>query len=162
MGRLIKGKTFYNKPWYNSYKAMMDRCYRENASNYANYGGRGIEVCEEWHDIEKFEKWVEESNYEKGLTIDRIDVDGNYEPSNCRWATKKEQDNNRRNTVYVEYNGECHTISEWAEITGVNRSTLNNRYYRGIRGEKLFEKLESCKGMTWNIVDGRREWEKCV
>lgn len=162
MSRLIQGKTFYNKPWYSSYKAMLDRCYRENACNYANYGGRGIEVCEEWHDIEKFEKWVEESNYEKGLTIDRIDVNGNYEPSNCRWATKKEQDNNRRNTVYVEYNGECHTISEWAEITGINRSTLNNRYYRGIRGEKLFEKLESCKGMTWIIVDGRREWKKCV
>lgn len=162
MGRLIKGKTFYNKPWYSSYIAMMDRCYRQNASNYSNYGGRGITVCEEWHNIENFEKWVSESNYRKGLTIERINVDGNYEPSNCKWATKKEQGNNRRNTVYVEYNGECHTISEWADITGINRSTLNNRYYRGVRGEKLFEKAESCKGNTWEMVNGRREWKKCV
>ena len=162
MGRLIKGKSFYNKPWYNSYRAMMDRCYRENASNYANYGGRGIEVCKEWHDIENFEKWVLKSNYKKGLTIERIDVNGNYEPSNCKWATKKEQDNNRRNTVCVEYNGECHTISKWAEITGINRSTLNNRYYRGIRGKKLFERFEGCKGKTWEVENGRREWKKCV
>lgn len=102
------------------------------------------------------------SNYQKGLTIERINVDGNYEPSNCKWATKKEQDNNRRNTVHIEYNGECHTISKWAEITGINRSTLNNRYYRGFRGEKLFEKVESCKDKTWEAVNGRREWKKCV
>ena len=138
--RLIKGKSFYNKPWYNSYRSMLDRCYRKNANNYSDYGGRGIKVCEEWLNIENFEKWVKESNYKKGLTIDRIDVNGNYEPSNCRWATKKEQDNNRRNTVYIEHNGVFHTISEWAEITGINRSTLNNRYYRGKRGEELFKK----------------------
>ena len=140
--RLIKGKSFYKKPWYNSYRSMLDRCYRKNANNYSDYGGRGIKVCEEWLNIENFEKWVEESGYKKGLTIDRIDVNGNYEPNNCRWATKKEQDNNRRNTVYIEYNGVFHTISEWAEITGINRSTLNNRYYRGKRGEELFKKGE--------------------
>lgn len=119
---------------------MMDRCYREKAMNYHNYGGRGISVCEEWHNIENFEKWVESSNYKKGFTLERIDVNGNYEPSNCKWATMKEQDNNRRNTVRIEYNNEVHTISEWAEILGINRSTLNNRYYRGDRGCKLFRK----------------------
>ena len=139
--RLIKGKSFYNKPWYNSYRAMMDRCYRENAKNYHLYGGRGIKVCEEWCDISKFEEWVNNSNYQKGLTLDRINNDGNYEPSNCRWATMKEQDNNRRNTVYVEYNGFVRTIPEWAEITGINKSTLNNRYHRGDRGERLFRKV---------------------
>lgn len=146
--RLIKGKTFYNKPWYNSYKSMMDRCYRENANNYSNYGGRGITVCKEWHDISVFEQWALSSGYINGLTLERINVNGNYEPSNCCWATKKAQANNRRNTVFIEYNGEIHTISEWAEIRGINRSTLNNRYIRGCEGDKLFAKedLRICHG----------------
>lgn len=156
--RLIKGKSFYNKSWYNSYRSMMDRCYREKASNYYLYGGRGIKVCDEWHNIENFEKWVETSGYKKGLTLDRIDVNGNYEPNNCRWVTMKEQDNNRRNTIYIEHNGEVHTISEWAEITGINRRTLNSRYYRGIRGDKLFKKIISNKGKSWTVKNGKREW----
>lgn len=139
--RLIKGKSFYKKPWYNSYRSMMDRCYREKSPNYKNYGMRGIVVCEEWKDIEQFEKWVEISGYKKGLTLDRIDVNGNYEPNNCRWATMKEQDNNRRNTIFIEFNEETHTISEWAKIKGINRSTLNNRYWRGDRGKRLFRKV---------------------
>lgn len=142
--RLIKGKTFYTKEWYGTYHSMMDRCYRESNCNYAQYGGRGIKVCEEWHNIEAFERWAVENGYHKGLTIDRIDSDGDYEPNNCRWATMKEQTNNRRNTIRLEYNGEIHTISEWAEIIGVNRSTLNNRYWRGDRGEKLFRKERVC------------------
>ena len=140
MSRLIKGKSFYNKPWYNSYHAMMDRCYRKNNVNYALYGGRGIKVCDEWHNIEVFEKWAIDNGYRKGLTIDRIDSDGDYEPNNCRWSTMREQTNNRRNTIRLEHNGETHTISEWAKIIGVNRSTLNNRYWKGARGDKLFRK----------------------
>lgn len=162
MGRLIKGKSFYKKPWYGSYKAMMERCYRENAKNYPDYGGRGITVCEEWHNIENFEAWVLQSNYKIGLTIDRIDVNGNYEPSNCKWSTRKEQDNNRRNTVYIECEGKRHTISEWAEIKGINRSTLNNRYYKGIRGEKLFEQVQNPKGRKWVVVNGKRVWIECA
>ncbi len=162
MGRLIAGKTFYNKPWYGSYRAMMERCYRKEAHNYHDYGGRGITVCEEWKSIENFEKWVKTSGYKNGLTLDRINVNGNYEPNNCRWADMKTQDNNRRNTVYVEFGGEIHTISEWSDITGINRSTLCNRYYRGDRGEKLFRKPDSYKGNTWVIKNGRREWVECV
>ena len=135
--RLIKGKTFYNKPWYGTYKSMMERCYRVKSENYNNYGGRGIKVCDEWKNIENFEKWVEKSGYKKGLTLDRKDVNGNYEPANCRWVDMKTQDNNRRNTLYVEINGKPYTISELSDITGINRSTLNNRYYRGDRGKQL-------------------------
>ena len=141
--QLIKGKSFYNKPWYGSYKSMIERCYREKNCNYKRYGGRGIEVCEEWHDIEKYEKWVLSSGYEEGMTIERNDVNGNYCPDNCRWASMKEQCNNRENTIFVSYNGETHSITEWAEITGINRSTLNNRYYRGDRGERLFRKVKN-------------------
>lgn len=137
--RLIEGKTFYDKPWYNSYRGMMSRCYREKDASYKNYGGRGISVCDEWHNINNFEKWVEENPFKTGMTLDRINPNGNYSPDNCRWATMFEQDKNRRNSILIERNGEIHNISEWAVITGINRSTLNNRYWRGDRGERLFE-----------------------
>ena len=137
--RLIEGRSFYKEPWYNNYRCMKSRCYRPKDPSYKYYGGRGIKVCDEWLNIENFEKWVKEHPYFEGATLDRINVDGDYKPSNCRWATIVEQDNNRRNTLYIEWNGESHTISEWAKITGLNRSTLNNRYYRGDRGDRLFE-----------------------
>ena len=143
--RKVKGRSFYKEPWYNSYRSMMDRCENPNAHNYNLYGGRGIEICEDWHDIEKFEEWVKSSGYEKGLTLERIDVNGNYEPSNCTWATRKEQANNRRNTTYVTIDGVTKTISEWAEFSGINRSTLNNRYCQGIRGIMLLHKVEDTK-----------------
>lgn len=138
--RLIEGKSFYNKPWYNSYRAMMSRCYRTKDVSYRFYGGRGIKVCEEWHDISKFEEWVNKHPFFDGATIDRVDTNGDYEPENCRWSTMFEQCKNRRNSIIIEHNGERHNITEWAEIIGINRSTLNNRYARGDRGERLFEK----------------------
>ena len=138
--RLMKKQAYYKKPWYNSYRCMKSRCYREKDISYKNYGGRGIKVCEEWLDIRNFEKWVEQNPYFEGATIDRIDNDGDYSPENCRWATMYEQDNNRRNTIMIEWKGECHSLSEWSEIIGINKSTLKNRYWRGDRGDRLFEK----------------------
>lgn len=138
--RLIKGRSFYKEPWYGSYRSMMDRCYRKESANYKFYGGRGICVCREWHNIEEFEKWVNGSGFSPGMSLDRKDTDGNYCPENCRWATAKEQANNRRNTVYLEYNGERKTITEWAELLGINRSTLNNRICRGWSVEKALSR----------------------
>lgn len=104
-------------------------------------------MCREWHDIRNFEKWATENGYTNGLSIDRIDVNGDYEPSNCRWATPKEQCNNRRNTLFVEIEGVTHTISEWSDITGINRSTISTRYARGNRGKNLIRKENSrCLG----------------
>lgn len=137
--RLIKGKSFYNKPWYNSYRAMMSRCYRTKDVSYRFYGGRGIKVCEEWHDISKFEEWVKKHPFFDGATIDRLDTNGDYEPENCRWSTMFEQCKNRRNSIIIEHNGERHNITEWAAIIGISRSTLNSRYARGDRGERLLE-----------------------
>lgn len=138
--RLIEGRTFYKEPWYNSYRGMLDRCYREKNQSYKYYGSRGIKVCDEWKDIRNFEKWVKEHPYFEGATLDRIDPNGDYEPNNCRWTTMFEQCKNRRNSILIEWNGEVHNITEWAKIIGVSRSTLNNRYYRGDRGDRLFEK----------------------
>lgn len=137
MRPIVKRKAFYNKPWYGSYRSMMDRCYREKAKNYPIYGGRGIKVCDEWKSIEAFETWVESSNFQKGMSLERLDVNKGYSPDNCIWATSKEQANNRRNTLYIEFDGEIRTSSEWADKLNINHSTLKNRYYRGLPIEKV-------------------------
>lgn len=115
---------------YHIWRGMLVRCYNPNDSGYKYYGGRGITMCDEWkNDVNAFSKWAMSNGYRDDLTIDRIDVNGNYEPSNCRWATIKEQENNRRNNHFVTYKGETHTIAEWSEIIGMNHQTLYNRLY---------------------------------
>ena len=142
----IKGMTFYDKPWYNSYRSMMDRCYRKKAHNYPLYGGRGIRVCDEWHSIDVFARWVEQSGYKEGLTLDRIDTNGDYTPENCRWATRKQQANNRTNTVYVTIDGVTKTLSEWADFAGISRSTMSDRYFcKGWRGVILLHRSEDTR-----------------
>ena len=121
---------------YRIWSNMKARCECKTNDAYSLYGRRGISVCKEWHDFETFEKWAMKSGFQKGMSLDRINVNGDYSPDNCKWATPAEQANNRRNTIYLEYNGEKHTISEWAEKLGINRSTLNNRICRGWTVEK--------------------------
>lgn len=153
-------KPYYKQPWYSSYRAMMDRCYRQSAKNYKYYGDRGIRVCDEWHDIETFAIWCEHSGYKSGLTIDRINVNDNYSPSNCRWVTRKEQANNRRNTVYVTIDGITKTLTEWAEFAGLNKSTLKNRYCDGVRGVMLLHKSENTKFKKgYNKYDNPRHYK---
>lgn len=113
---------------YEIWRQMHRRCYGVGTKAYKDYGGRGITICDEWKgDFESFRKWALSNGYTDDLTIDRIDNDGNYDPSNCRWATMKAQSNNRRNSHLIEYNGEVHTISEWADIYGVDQVKLWNR-----------------------------------
>ena len=158
--RLINGRSFYNLPWYNSYKSMMSRCYREKDASYKYYGGRGIAVCEEWHNILNFEKWVEDHPYFEGATLDRIDSNGNYEPSNCRWATMFEQCKNRRNSVLIEFNGEIHNITEWARITGIKRGTLNTRYSRGWSAERILTS-PVVHGNQYTFYKAEKEFRRC-
>ncbi len=135
----INGVALYKQPWYGSYHSMMDRCYRKTAKNYKFYGGRGITVCEEWHEPENFAKWASESGYKKGLWLDRIDTNGDYCPENCKWSTPQEQANNRRNNNVLTYHGESHTLAEWARILGVKKSLIQNRVWYGWSPERVIE-----------------------
>lgn len=117
-------KTRLHKIW----SGMKQRCYNQKNKKYKNYGNRGIIVCDEWlNSFEMFRDWALSHGYADNLTIDRIKTNGNYEPSNCRWADMKTQENNRTNNRVVEYKGKIHTVSEWSEITGIPAKTLYDR-----------------------------------
>lgn len=123
------------------FQGMKKRCYNHNTPGYMYYGVRGIQICDEWlHDFQAFYEWAMANGYEDHLTIDRINVNGNYEPSNCRWATKLEQSNNTRANVFISYNGKTQTISEWARELNIHVHTLENRLYRGWTIEDAFTK----------------------
>lgn len=121
---------------YNIWCAMKRRCNTETVREYKNYGGRGIKVCSLWeHDYSSFMRWALETGYDatapRGVcTLDRIDVNGNYDPNNCRWITQKQQMSNVRYNVNIEYNGQTHTVAEWADICGMQYSTLRQRLFR--------------------------------
>lgn len=128
-GKLNRKHGLTNDRAYWVWAKVKSRCYNPNCREYKNYGGRGIKMCDEWLDPEKFIKWCYESGYDatapKGqCTLDRKDVNGNYEPSNCTWITNQEQRNNRRNNVVVEYNGVKHTATEWARILNIPPTTM--------------------------------------
>ena len=126
-----------NTRLYRVWGNMLARCYIESSSRYYRYGARGITVCEEWrNDFTTFYEWAMANGYADDLTIDRIDTNGNYEPSNCRWATRKEQMNNYSGNIYLEYNGVRKTVAEWAEETGLNVGTIRSRLKRGWSAEK--------------------------
>ena len=128
---------------YHVYHGMIQRCNNSNTKYYKHYGGRGIKVCNEWlKDFNVFKKWAMENGYEDGLTIDRRDVNGNYEPDNCRWVDQKTQCNNTRRNVNITYHGETHNLTEWSEILGINRNTLNYRINNGWELEKAFKPVE--------------------
>ena len=138
--RLIESNAPSAQPWYGSYHSMIDRCYRSKSANYKFYGGRGIRVCDEWHNVKTFGEWAENNGYMPGLSLDRIDTNKDYSPNNCRWVTAYEQANNRRNTLFLTAKGETHTISEWSIITGIKRSTISNRICRGWTHERAVTK----------------------
>lgn len=119
------------------FNGMKQRCYNKNSTKYHRYGGRGITICDEWlKNPQSFVDWSMDNGYADNLTIDRINNDGNYEPSNCRWATKKEQANNTSTNHRITYNGETHTLKEWSEKLGISYQTLMIRLCHGWSEEK--------------------------
>lgn len=132
----IKGDRLYS-----IWNAMVGRCYAKGNTSYERYGGRGISVCEEWkNDFLKFKEWAENSGYSDDLTIDRIDVNGNYEPSNCKWETPLKQSQNRRNTIIVQIGDLIfYGISDLARYYNMKESKIRYRYSKGLRGEDLIK-----------------------
>lgn len=108
---------------------MKQRCLNPaNVRDFPNYGGRGIVICDEWMSFDNFKKDMYDS-WQSGLTLDRSDVNGNYCKENCRWATRKRQNNNTRANKYLTYEGVTRTLSEWASFLGIKRSTLSMRLH---------------------------------
>lgn len=120
-----------NTPEYNAYRGIRKRCYAVNHKSYADYGGRGITMCAEW--LESFENFYRDMGPRPGpaFSIDRIDNNKGYSADNCRWATKEEQNNNRRSCHYVEHGTEILTVTQLAKRLGVHRRTLTDRLNRG-------------------------------
>ena len=117
---------------YIIYHQIIRRCYNKNNVAYENYGGRGIVMCDEWkNDFKTFYDWAMNNDYKENLTIDRINVNGNYCPENCRWVDKKEQARNTRHNHYITYRGVTHCISEWAEIYKIDKRLLGERLRHG-------------------------------
>lgn len=117
---------------------MIARCEDPASDRWERYGGRGIKICQEWrNDRSKFFSWAIENGYEPGLTIDRINNDGDYEPGNCRFVDAFVQQNNTSRNVSITANGKTMTIAQWARHLGVTYSSIQHRYARGWTPEEI-------------------------
>ena len=122
---------------------MKERCGNPHNKRYNRYGGRGIAVCDEWaKSFSAFRVWAMHSGYADGMTIDRIDGNGNYEPSNCRWATRAEQNRNYSRNHLITYHGNTKCIADWADETGINRATILFRLNAGKPLDEVFLKTD--------------------
>lgn len=130
-----------NTRLYKLFLDMKKRCYNPKCKAYKWYGKRGIAVCDEWlHDFMAFYNWSMNNGYNDSLTIDRIDVNGNYEPSNCRWVDMKIQNRNSRHNRNITINGKSHCLSEWCEIFNIKYKNVLQRINR--YGWSIEESLE--------------------
>lgn len=128
------------------WNGMLTRCRNPNDPRYKDYGGRGISVIAEWTDYVTFRDWALSHGYSKDLTLDRIDVNGNYCPENCRWATRYEQQNNMRSNTFITFNGKTLTLAQWSREIGVRYGTLVTRWSRGWSVERMLTTPNQKKG----------------
>lgn len=134
---------------YSIWSGMKERCRNKNNSRYHRYGERGIGVCDEWlNDFVSFAEWALNDGYSKNKTLDRIDNNGNYEPQNCRWASQKEQANNRETNINIAVDKKEFDLMQLSEIFNLPYSTVYARYKRGDRGNQLIRPL-------WSIIRPR-------
>ena len=152
-------------PLYGKWKAMIQRCENPQTHFYADYGGRGIKVCEEWHDYEVFKQWSLENGFDASIpnagsifTIDRIDVNGNYEPSNCRYVGYDVQQYNRRNNIFIKYKGSYRSIQYIADDLGYNWDVIYHRWLHGDTGERLIRPVQEETDYEQVIVYEGKHW----
>lgn len=156
---------------YTEWRSMLLRCNTPSHKSYKDYGGRGISVCPQWHEFPNFQKWALSHGYSDTLTIDRIDVNGNYEPSNCRFVDMMTQCNNRRSSKFLTYQGKTLSHAQWARELGLSRSVIHQRAKRGLpveeilrtekhahRGENHHQKLITFNGVTMN----QKQWAEKI
>ncbi len=137
-----KRKTRLYSIWAN----IKTRCYNVKDPHFSRWGGKGVVMCEEWkNSFQAFYDWAISNGYSDNLTIDRINNNGNYEPSNCRWATIEEQNRNKRNVRFITCNGKTQTIGQWTKELGLGKETIRERLKRGwteseaINGKKVIQ-----------------------
>ena len=133
---------------YKIWGHMKERCFNRNNKSYSSYGERGIKVVNEWLEFNNFYIWANNNGYKEGLSIDRIDVNGDYSPNNCRFITMKEQQSNKRNNRYITINNITKTVSQWAELVGLDRHTILYRLNKGEQGEKILRKGRKGGGLN--------------
>ena len=151
-------------PDYRLWANMKNRCSNPNHPNYQNYGAKGIKVCQRWQSFELFNQDMEDRPTLKH-SIDRIDVEGDYEPTNCRWLTHKEQQNNKRNNKFLTFQKRSQTIAQWSKETGLNHQTISSRLKRGWTIEEALTTLphqsinqnkpNEVKGVYWYERTGK-------
>ena len=128
-GHLVHGLS--KTPLYGVWTMMKQRCSNPNCKDYKRYGARGIKVCQEWMDFKTFYDWSMTNGYRVGLTIERIDINIDYSPKNCKWITNENQAINRSTTHHLTYNGKTLSVTEWSVLLGIPRTTLSNRVRLG-------------------------------
>lgn len=162
IARRLKWDTPEKRSLISKYENMMSRCYNPNVRSYKHYGGRGIYVCDEWRNSkEAFVDWGLASGYREGLTIDRIDDNGPYSPSNCRWANIQQQCENRRTNVFLTVDGVTDTITSWARKTGSCHSTLSGKLKQGKEAaEKFIKDKLSKKSLEVEVANLVLPWDK--
>lgn len=134
----------YKTRLYNILIDMRSRCNNSHNPEYKNYGGRGIKICDEWQDYLAFKKWALDNGYSDNLTIERIDVNGNYCPENCKWIPKSEQLKNTTRTIFITYKGETLCAMDWCKRLGIPNNVLIHRYRSGLPLEKVFSTKKYC------------------
>lgn len=147
MGKLNLSHGGRQERLYLVWMDMRRRCRDEKDLEYHNYGGRGISVCREWESYENFRKWAKEQGYDESAaqgkcTLDRINVNGNYCPENCRFVDMKVQNNNRRNNLLLEYRGRVQTAAQWERELGFGKGVVASRIRRGWSVEKALESVK--------------------
>ena len=131
---------------YRIWRAIKARTSYKSQKQYKDYGGRGIKVCLEWQDdFYRFKEWAYQNGYNESLTIDRINVNGDYTRANCRWITKKEQNNNQRSNVILEYQGQKMNVAQWAKKINVKANTLYKRIYRNYTIDKILKEYKEAQ-----------------